>query len=99
LKISKAHSSTSNRPYCPPGYVEHEDTAGNLVPGDWRLQSADAIQNIHSVGSNTCSPSAADLRDTLNELLYISRRYGTMADQACPEYLNSKSQSIMITNI
>jgi len=51
--------------YCLPGYVDHEDTAGNLVPGDWRLQSADAIQSIHRVGSNTYSPSTADLRDTL----------------------------------
>lgn len=38
LKISEAHNSTSNHPYCPPGYVDHEDADGNLIPGDWRLE-------------------------------------------------------------
>lgn len=43
LKISEGHNSTSNRPYCPPGYVDREDADGNLIPGDWRLESAEGI--------------------------------------------------------
>ena len=65
LKISEACSATSNRPYCPPGYADHEDGDGNLIPGDWRLETADAIRDIGCVGSNTYSQSAADLRDTM----------------------------------
>ena len=46
LKISEAQSS--NRPYCSPGYADHEDSAGNLVPGNWRLETADAIQVLEA---------------------------------------------------
>ena len=65
LKISEARNATSNRPYCPSGYADHEDGDGNLIPGDWRLETADAIRDIGRVGSNTYSQSAADLRDTM----------------------------------
>ena len=65
LKISEANNTTSNRPYCPPGYIDHEDGEGNIIPGDWRREAADGIRDINRVGSNTYSRSAAELRDTM----------------------------------
>ena len=65
LKISETSNATSNRPYCPPGYADHEDRDGNLIPGDWRNVTADGIRDISHVGSNTYSQTAAHLRDTM----------------------------------
>ena len=65
LKISEASSSASTRPYCPPGYVDQEDQAGNVVPGDWREEIGDSLRSIAHVGSNTYSKPAAELRDTM----------------------------------
>ena len=77
LKISEACNATSNRPYCPPGYADHEGGDGNLIPGDWRLEAANGIRDICRVGSNTYSHSAANLRDTLMS-------YFTSSDGAVP---------------
>lgn len=65
LKISEASNASSNRPYCPPGYADHEDVDGNLIPGDWRNISADAVQDIGRIGSNSYSQTAAHLHDTI----------------------------------
>ena len=65
LKITEARNPTSNWPYCPPGYADHEDREGNITPGDWRLESADGIRAIGRVGGNAYSRSAAELRDTM----------------------------------
>ena len=62
---SEVYNATSNNPYCPLGYADHEDRDGNLIPGDWRLIAADGIRDIRRVGSNTYSRSAADLCDTM----------------------------------
>ena len=63
MKISEARNTTSNRPYCPPGYIDHEDRDGNLIPGDCQQEAVDGIRDIQRVGSNTHSRSAAELRD------------------------------------
>ena len=82
LKISEARSNTtSNRPYCPPGYIDHEDRNGNLIPGDWRLAAADGIRGIARVGSNTHSRPAAEMRDTI-------MNYFTTPEGAVPWQLN-----------
>ena len=65
LKISEACNTTSSQPSCPPGYIDHEDRDGNLVPGDWRQEAADGIRGISRLGSNTYFRSAAELRDTM----------------------------------
>ena len=65
LKVSEASNAPSNRPYCPPGYIDHEDAEGNTISGDWRRGAADGISNISHVGSNAYSRSAAELRDTM----------------------------------
>ena len=49
LKISDIRSlSSSLRQHCPPGYVDHEDPLGNLIPGVWRSESGQsAILTIY----------------------------------------------------
>ena len=72
LKISEASDPRSQRPYCPPGYVDSEDTHGNFIPGDWRQHSREGIQSVQRVGSNTFTRSAAQLRDSLKEYFMSS---------------------------
>ena len=38
LRICDIRSASTTRQYCPPGYVDHEDPLGNLIPGDWRSE-------------------------------------------------------------
>ena len=76
LKISEACCPSSQRHYCPPGYLGRETQDGNIVPGDWRSQTADGIQDIRRMGSNTFSRSAAELRTTMTE--YFTSEYGSV---------------------
>lgn len=76
LKISEVSSNVSSRQYCPPGYVDHEDRDGNLIPGDWRNVVADGLQHIPRVGSNSYSQTAAHLRDTMQD--YFASPAGTV---------------------
>ena len=55
LKISETHNPSSNRPYCPPGYTDHEDGNGNMTLGNWRLEATGGITDISHTGSNTLS--------------------------------------------
>ena len=72
LKISEASNPLSRRPYCPPGYVDNEDQGGNVHLGEWRSVSAEGIQDITRVGSNSYSRSAAELRDFFKEYFMSS---------------------------
>ena len=38
LKILEMHCPASGRVYCPPGFIDREDSQGNIIPGDWRTQ-------------------------------------------------------------
>lgn len=73
LKISEASNSTSSRPYCPPGYADHEDADGNLIAGDWRNVAVDGIRDISHIGSNAYSKTAAQLRDTMKSYFISSQ--------------------------
>ena len=75
IKISEAHDPASIRLYCPPGYVDHEDIHGNIIPGDWRHDN-DGLDPITRVGSNRYSKSASDLHDTL--MAYFNSTDGAM---------------------
>ena len=76
LKISEARNPSYQHYYCPPGYTDHEDLSGNVIPGDWRLQHADGMCSIPRVGSNTFSRSAAELRDTVMD--YFMSSHGSV---------------------
>ena len=63
LRICEMKNTPSS---CPPGYIDREDSEGNIIPGDWRSDSSSGgLQSVQHVGSNTYSRSASDLRDTL----------------------------------
>ena len=79
LKISEAHNPSSNRPYCPPGYTDHEDGNGNMTPGNWRLEVTGGITDISRTGSNTYTHTAADLRDTI--MNYFTSSVGAVSWQ------------------
>ena len=53
LRIYEMQNSASNCFYCPPEYIDREDTDGNIIPGDWRLQNSGALQSTQHLGSNT----------------------------------------------
>ena len=70
LRISDIRSSSlSSRQYCPPGYVDHEDSLGNFIPGDWRLEVGQnaALTTVSRMGSNTFSHSSASMRNTFKQ--------------------------------
>ena len=98
LKISEARNTTSNRPYCPPGYIDHEDRDGNLIPGDWRQEAVDGIRDIQRVGSNTHSRSAAELRDNLmNSLPFLKEQcHGNLTTSEVDVSLLSVHRGIII---
>jgi hypothetical protein len=74
LKISEMRSPANVARYCPVGYVDHEDTLGNFVPGDWRSDMMDStcLNRISQLGSNTHSRSAASMRDTFKHYFMSS---------------------------
>jgi len=53
----------SSRVYCPSNFVDSEDDAGFVNPGDWRtlVRNEDCISNLN-LGSNNYSQSAARVR-------------------------------------
>lgn len=68
LKVSDMRCNTA-RPYCPPGYVDHEDPLGNFIPGDWRSETGQSagLSRMSQLGSNSFSRSAASVRDAFKQ--------------------------------
>ena len=57
--------------YCPPAFVDSEDSSGNIIPGRWRQEIDETCStfNAHKkpkLGSNNSSKRAFQLRDCLN---------------------------------
>lgn len=70
LKISELHSPASSQLYCPPGYIDHEDSNGNVVHGDRRLfDGNEGLGPVSRLGSNRCSKNAAEFRDEMMNYL------------------------------
>jgi hypothetical protein len=70
LKISDIRSTSRNsRQYCPVGYVDHEDSMGNVIPGDWRTETgtSSSLSRISRLSSNTHSQTAATIRDSYKD--------------------------------
>lgn len=57
--------------YCPPSFIDHEDTSGNIRLGRWRdeinLPSSAIQKSKNIIGSNNASKNAFLLRDLLKE--------------------------------
>lgn len=75
LKISEMHCPTSGRIYCPIGYIDREDSRGNVIPGDWRSHG-NTLQSVHQIGSNMYSKSASEVRETL--MNYFNSKAGSV---------------------
>ncbi|KAL5516896.1 hypothetical protein EMCRGX_G002335 [Ephydatia muelleri] len=57
--------TTESSQYIPPGFVDGEDGAGNIVEGSWREEEEPTgLIPLSHVGSNRYSRSAADVRDS-----------------------------------
>ena len=42
--------------YCPPGFIDGEDSAGNVIEGSWRAEhDGTGLQPLGSVGWNSLS--------------------------------------------
>ena len=77
LKISEARNPASMKPYCPPGYLDHEDRQGNLLYGDWRHHdNSSGLQPVSRIGSNRYSRPAGEVRDMLKS--YFSSHDGAL---------------------
>ena len=53
--------TTESSMYCPPGFIDGEDSAGNVIEGSWRTEDdGTGLQPLESVGWNrlrTCTYS------------------------------------------
>jgi hypothetical protein len=67
LKVAESQPSLSTLRYCPRNFTDYEDRHGSIRPGDWRalVDGTTGMANLHRVGSNTYSQSAASIRDSL----------------------------------
>ena len=64
------HNPPSSCFYCPPGYVDREDSQGNVIPGEWRSDSSSGtLQSVQSMGSNTYSRPVSELQDSIMNFL------------------------------
>ena len=66
--------TTESTVYCPRGFSDAEDGAGNVTEGAWRseVDGDNGLSRIGSVGSNMYSRSAATCRDTIRDYFMSS---------------------------
>ena len=65
------------KPYCPPGYLDHEDRQGNLLYSDWRQHdNSSGLQPVSRIGSNRYSRLAGEVCDMLKS--YFSSHDGAL---------------------
>lgn len=64
--------------YCPPGFTDGEDGAGNVLEGEWRREadSCTGIERIGHVGGNRYGRAASEVRDTYRH--YFSSQEGEL---------------------
>ena len=87
------NSALSSRQYCPPGCVDHENSLGNYIPGDWRSETGQnaTLSTVSHVGSNTFSHSTASIRNTIKQ--YVTSSSGEIESQYCCHgcYVNTQN--------
>ena len=61
--------TTESSMYCPPGFIDGEDSAGNVIKGSWRAEhDSTGLQPLGSVGGNrlsTCTYSYSLIGSTV----------------------------------
>ena len=75
-------SLTTNAKYVPAGFVDSEDSNGNLIPGDWRKNfnnNNGAFENLAPYRGSRSKPTALDIRDALKD--YVNSEEGSVSWQ------------------
>lgn len=66
IKSEEDHIQGNERVYCPPNFVDSEDTAGNFIPGEWRRYGDDnALTDIPPTSAHHATTIAYKQRDKL----------------------------------
>lgn len=60
------------RIYCPPNFIDSEDTTGNIVFGEWRRQTGNAFGDIPPTSMHHASSIAYKQRDKLADYFLTS---------------------------
>ena len=58
---------TENASYPPQGFVDSEDSSGNIIPGDQRNASDLGLKNLRNLSGNRYTNESADARINLME--------------------------------
>lgn len=64
---------TDNATYTPAGFIDSEDSTGNILPGDWRNIVTDGnggLNEIGRIGGNRYSVEASDARDAFKDYFH-----------------------------
>ena len=66
---------TDNAKYIPAGFVDNEDSSGNITPGDWRssVASNTGLSNLRRVGGNRYTFQAGLARDNFKQYFNSSQ--------------------------
>ena len=80
----RSHPSSTGQ-YCPPRYVDHEDSLGHVIPGHRRSDAIHntGLSNVSHVASHTLSRSAAIVRDSFKDFFVsctgeVEQQYRTL---------------------
>ena len=81
------HCPASGRIYCPVGYIDREDSRGNVIPSDWRGRGNYSSISPVKLEVNMYSKSASEVRETLMKLLE-TQELVSVPWQKEPHYIN-----------
>ena len=57
---------TDNAGYCPAGFVDSEDSSGQIIAGDWRsITGGDVLTHLQRPHNTRCTDTAFDTREAL----------------------------------
>ena len=72
---------TENASYIPSGFLDSEDSSGNIKPGEWRSIAKDegALQNLNPIRGSRYSRDAVSVRNTLVE--HVNSEEGSVSWQ------------------
>ena len=61
-------NSNDNYSYCPPGFVDQDNSSG-IIEGEWRREKENilGLRDIEHLSSNNYSKSAKETRDSFKE--------------------------------
>lgn len=63
-----------SRIYCPPNFIDSEDAAGNIIPGQWRRETENVLRDVPPTSMHHATSIAYKQRDKLAD--YFMSRSG-----------------------